>query len=142
MSCGYWASILPTLLPYGSAPNLPGTVAILRAFTDFTQCLLVYSYRLILHPLATYPGPTVAKVSDWYGAFQSMKMRLHLATFDDHETYGMVESIAEPVVALIGIFRFSIPPRTKQAGVQLFDSIPRQVGELVLLSDEMKSKQE
>ncbi|KAF2966245.1 hypothetical protein GQX73_g7356 [Xylaria multiplex] len=52
--------------------------------------LLVSTYRLLLHPLRSYPGPVLAKVSDVYSGFYSLKRGLHLKTYEDHQTYGRV----------------------------------------------------
>ncbi|KAI0201209.1 benzoate 4-monooxygenase cytochrome P450 [Astrocystis sublimbata] len=47
-------------------------------------------YRILLHPLSKYPGPVVAKLSDSYGGFYSLKRTLHLKTWQDHQEYGSV----------------------------------------------------
>ncbi|KAI0117814.1 cytochrome P450 [Nemania sp. FL0031] len=52
--------------------------------------LLVFGYRILFHPLRNYPGPFVAKISDWYGGFHALSMRLHLTTYRDHQKYGKV----------------------------------------------------
>ncbi|KAI0537479.1 benzoate 4-monooxygenase cytochrome P450 [Xylaria digitata] len=52
--------------------------------------LLVSTYRLLLHPLRSYPGPMLAKVSDIYSGFYSLKQSLHLKTIEDHQKYGCV----------------------------------------------------
>lgn len=45
-------------------------------------------YRLYFHPLARYPGPFLAKISDMYGAWHSMMGRLHIETEKGHRKYG------------------------------------------------------
>lgn len=52
--------------------------------------LFLIAYRLLLHPLKDYPGPLVAKFSDWYGGFYALLMRLHLVTHQDHKRYGPI----------------------------------------------------
>ncbi|KAI1293262.1 cytochrome P450 [Xylaria venustula] len=51
---------------------------------------IIIVYRILFHPLRTYPGPFGAKISDGYGGFYALSKRLHLATFRDHEKYGNV----------------------------------------------------
>ncbi|KAF2653159.1 cytochrome P450 [Lophiostoma macrostomum CBS 122681] len=55
-----------------------------------SQCIIVYSYRLLLHPLRSYPGPFLAKISDWYGAYNAYRRRIPTITYRDHLTYGPV----------------------------------------------------
>ncbi|KAK5629094.1 hypothetical protein RRF57_004809 [Xylaria bambusicola] len=51
---------------------------------------LVIGYRLFFHPLSTYPGPLLAKVSDIYAGFYALGMRLHLVMYSDLKKYGPV----------------------------------------------------
>ncbi|KAI1326131.1 cytochrome P450 [Xylariaceae sp. FL0255] len=53
----------------------------------FFYCLVLTS-SLLLHPLRDFPGPVVAALSDWYGAFYAVKRNLHLITLRDHQRYG------------------------------------------------------
>ncbi|KAI1276490.1 cytochrome P450 [Xylaria sp. FL0933] len=53
-------------------------------------CLILSGYRILLHPLRDYPGPLIAKLSDSYGAYYSLRRRLHLTTRRDHLRYGNV----------------------------------------------------
>ncbi|RAR12621.1 cytochrome P450 [Stemphylium lycopersici] len=48
----------------------------------------VIIYRLTLHPLASYPGPLLAKVTDIYLAYYAYKGSRHLAFSRAHEQYG------------------------------------------------------
>jgi hypothetical protein len=45
-------------------------------------------YRLTLHPLASYPGPFLAKCTDIYLAYYAYKGSRHLAFHRAHEQYG------------------------------------------------------
>lgn len=47
-------------------------------------------YRLYFHPLARYPGPFLAKISDMYGVWHSMMGRLHIETEKGHRKYGLL----------------------------------------------------
>ncbi|KAJ6273551.1 benzoate 4-monooxygenase cytochrome p450 [Bipolaris maydis] len=48
----------------------------------------VIVYRLTLHPLASYPGPFLAKITDIYLAYYAYKGSRHLAFHRAHEKYG------------------------------------------------------
>ncbi|KAH7128162.1 cytochrome P450 [Dendryphion nanum] len=54
------------------------------------HCTLFYGYRLLVHPLHKYPGPFIAKFTDLYGAYHAFRMRLHFATYSDHQQYGLI----------------------------------------------------
>lgn len=49
----------------------------------------VYTYRIFLHPLKDYPGPLLAKFTDFYGAFFAWRRELHRVTLRDHKTFGL-----------------------------------------------------
>ncbi|KAI1084850.1 cytochrome P450 [Whalleya microplaca] len=55
-----------------------------------TYYLFIIAYRILLHPLREYPGPLIAKFTDWYGGFHALSMRLHLTTYCDHKRFGPV----------------------------------------------------
>ncbi|KAF2793401.1 cytochrome P450 [Melanomma pulvis-pyrius CBS 109.77] len=54
------------------------------------RCVLVWSYRILFHPLHPYPGPFIAKLTDIYGAYHAFRRELHWITQRDHEKYGSV----------------------------------------------------
>ncbi|KAI0388253.1 cytochrome P450 [Xylariaceae sp. FL0594] len=52
--------------------------------------VLLLCYRIYFHPLRSYPGPLIAKLSDVYAGYHALAMRLHLVTFLDLKKYGPV----------------------------------------------------
>ncbi|KAK4120542.1 cytochrome P450-like protein [Parathielavia appendiculata] len=52
----------------------------------YTACLVIY--RLFFHPLAKYPGPFLAKLTDAYMLYHAWKGDRHLELWRMHETYG------------------------------------------------------
>ena len=46
-------------------------------------------YRVTFHPLAGYPGPSIARLTTWYGAYHALKGDLHLDMWECHRRYGM-----------------------------------------------------
>ncbi|KAI0402969.1 cytochrome P450 [Xylaria palmicola] len=59
-----------------------------------TYVLLVFSYRLLLHPLRGFPGPLAAKLSYIYGGACALAQNTHLAVYRNHLRYGSVVRIA------------------------------------------------
>ncbi|KAI1748763.1 cytochrome P450 [Xylaria castorea] len=45
-------------------------------------------YRIVLHPLSRYPGPTSGRLSSLYAVYYAFKGELHLQTLDAHAKYG------------------------------------------------------
>ncbi|KAI0475941.1 cytochrome P450 [Xylariaceae sp. FL0804] len=64
------------------AAYLPAAVA--------TYLLLLFGYRLTLHPLSKYPGPFLARLSDAYAGYYAGRMSLHIRTREDHMKYGPI----------------------------------------------------
>ncbi|TID26360.1 cytochrome P450 [Venturia nashicola] len=60
----------------------------LAVFSFSTFVLGVIVYRLTLHPLAKYPGPFLAKITDIYLAYHAWKGDRHLELWRCHEKYG------------------------------------------------------
>ncbi|ETN42758.1 uncharacterized protein HMPREF1541_01916 [Cyphellophora europaea CBS 101466] len=53
----------------------------------------VVIYRLTLHPLAKYPGPFLAKITDWSIVVKARRGDRHLDSWAEHEAYGPVVRI-------------------------------------------------
>ncbi|KAI0849729.1 cytochrome P450 [Daldinia vernicosa] len=64
------------------------------AYAFVLTLLLIVSYRLLLHPLSSYPGPFLAKITDGYAGVLSAQKRLPLVTWQLHERYGSVIRLA------------------------------------------------
>ncbi|KAM0177897.1 hypothetical protein ACHAPF_003863 [Botrytis cinerea] len=47
-------------------------------------------YRLYFHPLAAFPGPILASVTDWYNVHRCLKGDRHLNEYRLHEIYGPI----------------------------------------------------
>ncbi|RDL38715.1 putative cytochrome P450 67 [Venustampulla echinocandica] len=56
----------------------------------FSYLLLLSIYRIYLHPLSKYPGPFLAKITDWYSVYHAWKGDRHLEFWRCHETYGPI----------------------------------------------------
>ncbi|KAF2642295.1 benzoate 4-monooxygenase cytochrome-like protein P450 [Massarina eburnea CBS 473.64] len=54
----------------------------------FLSITSVIIYRLTLHPLARYPGPPLARITDIYLAYYAYRGSRHLAFAHAHEQYG------------------------------------------------------
>ncbi|RAK71487.1 cytochrome P450 [Aspergillus fijiensis CBS 313.89] len=75
------------------------TVAVLRELPVLTlvkavplalvgYLLAVCVYRIWFHPLAKFPGPVLAKITNLYGGYHAWKGDLHLHMMRCHEKYG------------------------------------------------------
>ncbi|ATZ54061.1 hypothetical protein BCIN_10g00830 [Botrytis cinerea B05.10] len=56
----------------------------------FLKLSLTAIYRVTFHPLAKYPGPRWAKITDLYSAYHSLGGTLHVRTLQAHDRYGSV----------------------------------------------------
>ena len=57
--------------------------------TTVLQLILIAIYRLTFHPLARYPGPFLAKITDWHQVYHAWKGDRHLEFWRTHEKYGL-----------------------------------------------------
>ncbi|KAL7271636.1 hypothetical protein RUND412_005591 [Rhizina undulata] len=48
----------------------------------------LFTYRIFFHPLAKYPGPFLAKITDLYGLYHAWKGDRHIANYKAHLKYG------------------------------------------------------
>jgi hypothetical protein len=69
---------------------------------SFIYVVGVVIYRLTLHPLAKYPGPFLAKITDVYLAYHAWKGDRHLEFYRCHEKYGIYTYIRPPAVKRLG----------------------------------------
>ncbi|KAI0016102.1 cytochrome P450 [Xylariomycetidae sp. FL0641] len=70
--------------------NFVLVVAKYAALIFIPYLALLFAYRLFLHPLRNYPGPLAARLTNFYAGFHAIRMRLHLATYEDQKIYGPV----------------------------------------------------
>lgn len=54
------------------------------------QWFLIVFYRVMLHPLKSFPGPFWAKLTDVYGVYHAFRRDLHIITYQNHVKYGSV----------------------------------------------------
>lgn len=55
---------------------------------NFSQIFSLVIYRVFFHPLAKYPGPFLAKISDAYQLYHAYKGDRHLEFWRMHQRYG------------------------------------------------------
>ncbi|KFA45400.1 hypothetical protein S40293_09889 [Stachybotrys chartarum IBT 40293] len=55
-----------------------------------TYILVLWGHRMLLHPLKSYPGPFLAKLTDAYAGYYVLRQTLHLTTWQNHVKYGPV----------------------------------------------------
>ncbi|KAI0275430.1 cytochrome P450 [Gloeopeniophorella convolvens] len=84
--------IPPSLLSVPLAQFVDSTpIAVTLSLVVYNALILAFTvaYRLSpWHPLAKYPGPTLAKVSKWYGVIVSMGAKQHRHYRALHDQYG------------------------------------------------------
>ena len=52
------------------------------------KCASIVIYRITFHPLARYPGPLLAKVTDAYAAYHGFCGDIHVDIWKCHAKYG------------------------------------------------------
>ncbi|ROV95735.1 hypothetical protein VMCG_07629 [Cytospora schulzeri] len=70
------------------------TATVSTGYLALCTLLLLAGYRILLHPLHSYPGPLLAKLTAWYAGSHAIKRDLHLELAKDHRKYGSVVRIA------------------------------------------------
>lgn len=104
MALNSWAMV-PSLLSYA--------IVVLVVYV-----LCLYLYRLFLHPLAEFPGPKLAAISNWYEFYwdvvQQGKFTEHIQTL--HKQYGKMLTLL-----------YTFPGQTDHVRLQArsFESPPR-----------------
>ncbi|KAL5476717.1 hypothetical protein ACEPAI_2903 [Sanghuangporus weigelae] len=81
-------------------------IAILCSFSlfYFTLAVSIVSYRLSpLHPLATYPGPLLAKITKFWGASMTTKGKYHVCLKNLHEKYGPYVRIGPNEISVLDV---------------------------------------
>ncbi|KAG0646657.1 Cytochrome P450 monooxygenase AKT7 [Hyphodiscus hymeniophilus] len=73
-----------------AAFGLMAKASLLFALSVVAYVIVLAVYRLTFHPLAKYPGPFWAKVTDWYQVYYAWKGDRHLEFWRCHEKYGVV----------------------------------------------------
>lgn len=52
------------------------------------QIVSLVAYRLLLHPLAKYPGPLAGRLTDWYSVYHTARGDNHVNLYELHLAYG------------------------------------------------------
>ncbi|PMD48197.1 cytochrome P450 [Hyaloscypha variabilis F] len=63
-------------------------VSLVLMIATYFICLIVY--RVYFHPLAKYPGPFLAKITDFYSVYHAWKGDRHIDFYLCHEKYGAI----------------------------------------------------
>ncbi|KAK8024730.1 hypothetical protein PG990_002553 [Apiospora arundinis] len=50
--------------------------------------LFLSGYRIFIHPLRNYPGPTLGKITNAYAGWHAIRKRQHLASYHDFQRFG------------------------------------------------------
>ncbi|TGO56381.1 hypothetical protein BOTNAR_0224g00130 [Botryotinia narcissicola] len=77
-----------------SFAGIPSYLVILQVIlsTFILKLFLTAIYRITFHPLAKYPGPRWAKITDLYSAYHSLRGTLHIRTLQAHDQYEIYSS--------------------------------------------------
>ncbi|KAI0551333.1 cytochrome P450 [Xylaria curta] len=71
-----------------SLRNAGGTTVVALAAIVFLWLTWTIVYRIFFHPLAKYPGPLLARVTNLYSAYHAWRGDIHLDIWRCHQTYG------------------------------------------------------
>lgn len=77
------------LTHFGAAPRVT-FLLVLPLLASIAYIVGVAVYRFYFHPLAQYPGPPLAKITDLYFTYHAWKGDRHLEFWRCHEKYGKV----------------------------------------------------
>ncbi|KJX96635.1 cytochrome P450 monooxygenase like protein [Zymoseptoria brevis] len=72
------------------ASNLSLNLLALLPFGLAIYAFGIAVYRIWFHPLAKYPGPLLAKITDLHSTYHALKGNRHLEFWRNHEKYGPV----------------------------------------------------
>ncbi|KAH9026090.1 high nitrogen upregulated cytochrome P450 monooxygenase 2 [Lactarius hengduanensis] len=97
--------VLPVLLslPISYHVRWPAIVSLPLAFVTYGTSLLSFTlaYRLSpLHPLAKYPGPVIAKSSQWWAAYLGGEGDLYRYTKNLHDRYGDIVRVGPNALSI------------------------------------------
>ncbi|KAA8913662.1 cytochrome P450 [Sphaerosporella brunnea] len=117
---------------------LPSIVHLMTALRNAAILAAVYLftlafYRLYFHPLAKYPGPFLAKITDWNTAYHALRGDRFLELYKAHEKYGPIVRVAPNMLsfnsatALKSIYGHSSIARCIQKG-QFYTAFPAVPG--------------
>ncbi|KAK8035119.1 hypothetical protein PG993_010114 [Apiospora rasikravindrae] len=72
--------------------NIISTFVAYATYVLIPYIVLVIAYRVTLHPLATYPGPFLAKLTDGYAGLQALARRTHTNIWLNHDKYDIYQN--------------------------------------------------
>ncbi|KAI1451511.1 cytochrome P450 [Annulohypoxylon moriforme] len=76
-----------------TSPNSISDGATYVIYAFFSFAALYVGYQVLLHPLRSYPGPLIAKLTNGYAGFFAYKRMLHIQIWRNHQKYGPVVRI-------------------------------------------------
>ncbi|UKZ81786.1 hypothetical protein TrVFT333_009559 [Trichoderma virens FT-333] len=62
----------------------------LAAFVTILSVISIITYRILFHPLAKYPGPFLAKFTEWRDVYHAYREDKHLDLYDLHKRFGPI----------------------------------------------------
>ncbi|KAI0468148.1 cytochrome P450 [Xylaria cf. heliscus] len=78
-----------------ATPQDPKSPVMAYAVSALISSFVFYAiYLVLLHPLHEYPGPFLAKLTDWYAGSHVFRKDIHLTTHETHVKYGSVVRLA------------------------------------------------